>query len=447
MPSFDKIHEYTNTVCEQIRWKKAHASIREEIKNHVKDQRDAYIRSGEDEEAATDQAIMQMGDPVMIGNELDRTHRPKPQWTMLILTIALVCMGLIIPILFDIYAFKYLVFYYYEYIYPLMLAMLGLGLMTAAYLIDFTWIGKHSKAVYGTLLAFTVIVFIMKQAGVFRYYYYIDAVSPLFPLGFAALVYAVRNKGYRGIVICEAAFLIPAVLLLTMRKRPEFMLFAVSVFAILCIALARGWFKVKMRNGWLLVLIPTAIALILAGVVVLSDGHKLARVQAAFNLSYDPSAECSVAKEIKGALAGSKFIGRGVMPAGAEQGPGFSVFYMLTCMVFHFGWISVIPVVSILLFFIIKGFCLCFKQKSALGLLVSVSVMMTFTVQTIGYLLFNLGFDLFNPLFIPFVIHFDRYSYLINLALIGMMLSVFRTGHVIKDRPMQTVQNHRRIMT
>ena len=31
MPPFEKIKEYTNTVCNQIRWKKARPAISEEI--------------------------------------------------------------------------------------------------------------------------------------------------------------------------------------------------------------------------------------------------------------------------------------------------------------------------------------------------------------------------------------------------------------------------------
>ena len=96
MQPFEKIQEYSKSVCDQIRWKKAHSVISEEIENHLVDQRDAYIADGLDEINATNNAIVQMGDPITIGTQLDRTHRPKPQWGMILLTAAILFIGLFI---------------------------------------------------------------------------------------------------------------------------------------------------------------------------------------------------------------------------------------------------------------------------------------------------------------------------------------------------------------
>lgn len=75
---------------------KAHAFITEEIENHIIDQRDAYIAQGMSDDQAVDEAILQMGDPVTVGVQLDCTHRPKPQWGMISLTIVLLFIGLFI---------------------------------------------------------------------------------------------------------------------------------------------------------------------------------------------------------------------------------------------------------------------------------------------------------------------------------------------------------------
>jgi len=71
-----KITEYLEVVCRQIRWKKAQASVLEEIENHIIDQKNAFISDGLNEEEATDKAIAEMGDPIVVGEQLDRVHRP-----------------------------------------------------------------------------------------------------------------------------------------------------------------------------------------------------------------------------------------------------------------------------------------------------------------------------------------------------------------------------------
>lgn len=68
MQQSTKINEYLKIVCEQIRWKKAHGVISEEIENHIIDQKNAFINEGLDEEAAIDKAILDMGDPVVVGS-------------------------------------------------------------------------------------------------------------------------------------------------------------------------------------------------------------------------------------------------------------------------------------------------------------------------------------------------------------------------------------------
>ncbi|WP_242833572.1 permease prefix domain 1-containing protein [Desulfosporosinus youngiae] len=71
-----KITEYLEVVCRQIRWKKAQSSVLEEIENHIIDQKNAFISDGLNEEEATDKAIAEMGDPIVVGEQLDRVHRP-----------------------------------------------------------------------------------------------------------------------------------------------------------------------------------------------------------------------------------------------------------------------------------------------------------------------------------------------------------------------------------
>ncbi len=150
MTPFEKIQAYSKAVCGQIRWKKAHAVVSEEIENHLVDQRNAYMADGADEAAATDKALTQMGDPVAVGTELDRTHRPRPQWGMLTLTAMLLVIGLLIRV--------FLISSNEQWLAPSVISMIiGLGLMAAAYFMDFTLIGKHPKAFYFAILAISII--------------------------------------------------------------------------------------------------------------------------------------------------------------------------------------------------------------------------------------------------------------------------------------------------
>lgn len=146
---------------------------------------------------------------------------------------------------------------------------------------------------------------------------------------------------------------------------------------------------------------------------------------------------------IRNLLGGSKLSGRGDMPTeyaamSTFPLPDIDTNFLMTYMIFKIGWISFIIIMGVMLFFIIKGFILCFRQKSCLGLFVSVSVMLTFTMQVIGYVIANLGFIFTSPISLP-LISYGKIATIINLSLIGIMLSVFRTGDIVKDKTANTI--------
>jgi cell division protein FtsW (lipid II flippase) len=423
MQPFEKIQDYAHTVCTNIRWKKAHAMITEEIENHLTDQRDAYIAQGVNEAAATDQAIAQMGDPMIVGTQLDRTHRPKPQWGMLALTAALLIGGFLIRLLFNEH-------YIWE---QAIITVIGLGLMAAAYFADFTLIGKYPKIIYFSMLGLSA--FLVLCSFPYGWLFEHGSFTLLFPLGFAAAVYSAKNKGYPGIVLCGVAGVAFLFLLCVMPMASNSLIFAVSGLAVMCIAISKRWFKVKILYAYLLVF--AAVAIVAVWVLANMQGdYRWNRIRVAFDPASDPNGAGFIGTQIKAILNGANLFGPGVISGAAPSASwhGDLTYYLLVLLIYHTGWISLIIVMGLLLYFIIRGFLCCFRQKSGLGLLVSVSIMMTFTMQVIVYVMANLGFQLIASLSLPLVSYTTDESILINLVLIGIMLSVFRTGDIVREK-------------
>mgnify|MGYP001138646274 CR=1 FL=1 len=77
MPKYETIQDYLRAMEEQIRWKRAWPVLCRELRQHMEDQRDDFAAQGFAD--AEQMAAAEMGDPVPVGVELDRLHRPKPQ--------------------------------------------------------------------------------------------------------------------------------------------------------------------------------------------------------------------------------------------------------------------------------------------------------------------------------------------------------------------------------
>ena len=91
-----QIKEFLNTVCEQIKYKPIRNSISEELENHIEESKENYIQDGLKEKEAEEKAITQMGDAKEIGEKLNKIHKPKLDWKLLIILIVLLGFGFLV---------------------------------------------------------------------------------------------------------------------------------------------------------------------------------------------------------------------------------------------------------------------------------------------------------------------------------------------------------------
>ncbi|GAU78080.1 permease prefix domain 1-containing protein [Fusibacter sp. 3D3] len=429
MQPFDKIQEYSKFVCEQIRWQSAHGNIISEIENHIKDQRDAYMAEGMAEMEATENAILQMGDPMIIGTQLDRTHRPRPQWGLLLLTMAIVLMGVLVR-----HFWLPITLSRSRMIFEIISMIMGLAFMGVAYFSDFTLIGKYPKFIFGGIVGLSIVIINISPVLNGRAYY-ATFMPLLFPIGFVAILYATRSKGYLGIVLTGLSFMILSFITMLIPSASGFFNLGVVAGILLGIAVYKNWFGLENKRGYVLVFSMMALPLI----VWISSRSIVfwTRFESVFMPSRSTLGGSYISDGVKRMLSNAKFIGHGHIATGLGtsdfQIPDVSGAFLLTYLIYNYGWITFIGIMSILAFFIFKGFKKSIRQKSILGLMVSLSIMTTYTIQVLGSVLWSFGFQLISPMTFPFIAY-GNIAMVINLTLVGIMLSVFRTGDVVKDK-------------
>lgn len=91
-----RIKEFLENVCNEIRYKPIRNDISEELELHIQDVKEEYIASGINELESEEKAVSNMGDAVEIGKKLDKIHRPKLDWLLLILVAILIGFGFLI---------------------------------------------------------------------------------------------------------------------------------------------------------------------------------------------------------------------------------------------------------------------------------------------------------------------------------------------------------------
>lgn len=430
----DKTEEYLETVQQQIRWKRARHVVAEEIRAHLEDQKEAYLKSGSSEEDATSRAITEMGDPVTVGEQLDRVHRPRPDWALLAMTAVLLLFGLLVPAVTGGTVFDGhfgLSWLWNQAIY----IGIAIPVMLAAYFMDFTILGKFPKMILA-LFYFSLFVCYFLKIGISINYrqYSMTYLMLLFPTVFAGFVYGMRGKGYGGLIFCMAAILIPC-LLVTPDVTVWFLL-CVSCYIVLTAAVLKGWFHVVKKAAMLILYLPCA-GVITAGILLYcNSGSK--RLLYIIDPGLAPNAEGYMGTMIRKIISCARPIGEGIAVPGYDAYavtqllPDIKTDFLLTYIAYRFGWIVLLAILGLLLAFLIRAGILCKKQKSVLGFLTCLAVLSTLALQCLIYIVSNLGMLIFSPLSLP-LISFGGQYLVINMFLIGLLLSVFRTGELATD--------------
>ena len=92
-------NEFLNNVCEKIKYKPIRNEIYEELKNHIEEQKEAFIQSGIEENIAEEKAIENMGSSEELGKKLNKIHRAKLDWKLVLLILFLIAFGILVTII------------------------------------------------------------------------------------------------------------------------------------------------------------------------------------------------------------------------------------------------------------------------------------------------------------------------------------------------------------
>ena len=149
---------YLEKLLSQIRCKKARPYIAEEIRDHIECQIADNLSEGMTSEEAEKNAVTDMGDPVEVGISLDRIHKPKIAWKLLVIVGILSLLGILIqqsilrqPGYQELETWRQEVYRYTTEGFVSAVAI-GFLLMCVIYFLDYTVIAKYSRFIGGAIL-------------------------------------------------------------------------------------------------------------------------------------------------------------------------------------------------------------------------------------------------------------------------------------------------------
>ena len=444
MPRPEGFEAFLSSVRAQIRVGRAREEVTRELETHLEEQRDAYVKGGLSEDEAAVKAVEQMGDPVLIGGQLDRLHRPRPDWPALALVALLVLVGGAIqlcmsgpdrPFPFISAAFARYLFY----------APIGIAVLAIVYFADYSILGRFPIGFYAAavLAGFCILMVSPSRNGSVPVDYYWGFV--LLPV-YSGVISSRRGRRYGGLALCGALYLPMALICLLANLITLFVFFTVFGALLLTVAVLKGWFRVNKPLALTLICAPCLLAL---GAIYFTSPRFMTRLMAALNPSLDPLGDGYQSHVVHTLLSHAKIIGAASWPDALHNLfpnrtefaaapilerilPAWNTDNALTYLIIRFGWLAGLAVLLPLGLLIWRMFAAVRRQKSALGFMVSLSAALAVAWQTLVYVIGNLGFPLFN-MTLP-LLSYGGVGFVVNMALVGLMLSAFRSHTWMTDR-------------
>ena len=423
--------EFITLLSDQIRCRRAREDVIREIEEHISDQAQEYEAEGMAPEEALAEAVEQMGDPVSVGIELDRIHRPRMDWGMTVMAVLFSLGGLAVQCAIGNVTVGSTAF-------ERQCLFMGIGfcLMIGICFLDYSFIGKYAKPLF-VLYAVGAFFYMMQFSGTVNGTHR-GAILPMYlfvPL-YAGILYQYRKTGYAGLMK-SIAFLIPPIWL-TWFGIPSLPT-AVQLFLIcggmLLLAVAKGWFSVKRKQTFLALLI-VGFLLPLAGAVAgfvfwLADYQKM-RIIAFLNRGAFADGAGYYYRQIEDVLRQVDWIG-GIENAEETLVGFFRGDMSLLSLVALYGTLVGFLVVFAIAAMVIHAFLVALKQKNQLGLMIGMGCALVLGVQTVIGTAVNFGCLPVSTVTIPFLTGGGTAAIVYSI-LIGLLLSVSRNRDVLSDR-------------
>ena len=408
------MEEYLKNLLDQIRCKKAHAAIREELESHISDQIEDNMKAGMTREEAEKAAVCDMGDPVTTGISLDQIHRPKMARQMIVLMAVIMFAGVLIHWMMGAPV-------------ACMQTISGFCLMFFICHLDYTRIAAIAKVIAaGIILVGIYALFFGVRFGgnIFvasLLWFRISMFSflMLYVPVYGAILYSYYGEGYKGLVKAALWAVPPLFIALMMSSLTLFLILSVCMVSLLVLAVVKKWFQVKQKR----VVIGAAIlVLAITGILQIANApYQMDRIR---NFLARDVESNYVTKVLKNCFSGSILIGKGVEELKTTL-PDYNNSFILAYLTGTYGYIICAAVCAVLVLLIVAIFSIVFRQKNQLGMMMGFgSGMILFTNIAIN-LLENFGILPTSQTFLPFFSKGGSCMYVCYI-LMGVILSVYR---------------------
>lgn len=402
----EKGEHFLREVTNYIKSKEAKDLVATELNFHLKQTKNMWMDKGLSEEVAEDKAVEQMGSPIKLGQELNKLHKPKVDWFLIILLVIAMGLGFLPVIAFghtnDLLMNK------------VIFVILGVATAVGMMLIDYRKLERFGWLFY-TIGVLTLVLpryfsnDLMNGEALIK----IDPVAtgclmavPFFLLAWASFF----NNGR-----LKIRHLLILYLFLTISVLSPIFIYITMVFVML------WWSKLGKKKA-LVITVVTICLFTLVGLFSVKE-YQVDRILGYLNPGHDAGGEGFMYIRLKEVMSSTGWFGasENIKPI-----PAAHTDFVFASLTYYYGYVLALILVLILSLFVVRLVVISYKINDRYGKLLLIGGMTLFVVQFLYNVGMILGLLPITAISLPFI-SYGLTPTVFHALLMGIVLSVYRS--------------------
>ena len=455
-----QIKDFLESVCKEIKYKPIRKEIGQELENHVEEAKEDYIHKGESEAVAMDKAIADMGDAEILGKTLNKIHRPRLDYKLLILFLILLCFTFLVA------GIKTSSHVFSEgegpfFIKTITFLIIGFMLGLVVYFMDYTKMIKYSNYIYiaSSILIIYTVLFSNYQINGIPYLnignlFTVSISTVAMPLFLIAFVGFLQNVGKHKIethilnieIIKIDKDLIKTIILSILSLFllvliPSLISAFVLGIAYMIIATVKILKDSSKKVNNLLKLWGVALVLgMICMVIFIGRPYLLERIMVSFYPESDPAGAGWLGINRKLIIDSASIFGEAEDMSNALELFDEGTEYAFISILAHYGWIVAGLLLVTIIFISIKLIMNSIKIKDLCGKMMIIGMSCLFILQSVFNVLMNLNLWIEAGFELPFV-SYGGTGLIMNMVCLALVLSIYRRKDILSYSQNEKIVN------
>ncbi|PGS79525.1 cell division protein FtsW [Bacillus cereus] len=406
-----KGERFVSEVTNHIKSKEAKSFVATELDFHLKQAKNTWIEKGLSEEVAENKAVEQMGSPIKLGQELNKLHKPKVDWFLLILLVAAMGLGFL-PVLVFEYTNEVMI---NKVIFIILGVVTAIGMM----LLDYRKLERMGWLFYIIGVVVLLILYCFSNASMIG--------EPLIQIGpiaidclmavpFFFLAWAsFFNNSRLKIIHLVVLYLFSLYLFLIVSTLSSIFIYITMVFVML------WWSKLGKKTSLIITVVPICLFIIKVS-VSWSSGYHLDRLLGYLNPESDAGGAGFMYIRLKEVMSSAGWFGTyGDM----KFIPAPDTDFVFASLTYYYGYWLALILVFVLSLFVARLIVISYKINDRYGKLLLVGGLTLFVFQFIYNVGMILGLLPLAAISLPFI-SYGLTPTVFHALIMGIVLSVYR---------------------